>query len=151
VEQWFLRVGAPSLQPLDARLATMKVMLEYKNELALLSSRCEDKRAAASTVVDSAALRYWCHGECPQASTHHALVVQFPIVCSEVSHCDELCVVRDRLQRALPRVTSSTTAAQSSPKQGRTSSQVRLWIRMDTADSDLLAYLSACAWHCTVY
>ena len=38
MEQWFLRVGAPSLQPLDARLATMKVMLEYKNELALLSS-----------------------------------------------------------------------------------------------------------------
>ena len=47
VEQWFLRVGAPSLQPLDARLTTLKVSLEYKHELSSLICHCEDKRAAA--------------------------------------------------------------------------------------------------------
>ena len=61
VEQWFLRVGAPSLQPLDARLTTMKVMLEYRGELASLSARCEDKLLAATAAVSSDTLRYWCH------------------------------------------------------------------------------------------
>lgn len=47
MEEWFLRVGAPSLQPLDERLATLKVMLEYNNELLTLITHCEEKRAAA--------------------------------------------------------------------------------------------------------
>ena len=47
VEQWFLRVGAPSLQPLDARLTTLKVDLEYEHELSLFIAHCDDKRAAA--------------------------------------------------------------------------------------------------------
>lgn len=61
VEQWFVRLSSPELQPLGARLSVLRIIVECEADLHLLTQRLDAKLAAATAATASAALRYWSH------------------------------------------------------------------------------------------
>ena len=61
VEQWFVRLSSPELQPLGPRLSVLRIIVECEADLHLLTQRLDAKLAAATAATASAALRYWSH------------------------------------------------------------------------------------------